>query len=327
MTTQICAARIAGPNGAMQTQRGTDDERGVQQSREDTGLPRTTSACVIGGGGTTQARNRRHHAPHSDWGGQPCQYTEGAVTATRGADQFQAVDGGRGPAPARHDGGRQGPTPLRARALPLGSDGDSARGRVGTPFPAVNRNALWTGEFLAQAVAEWKDGASGHQIAVRLGRGLTRSAVIAKMHRLGLGNIPGRYKPRKAQPKQAKPPKPRVERVERAQRVRPSRSSGFALRPLGIKHPSALPARPLPLAQPTTDIARVRLDELKSRHCRWIVGDPKRIAAGQPVFCGSRREPGLPYCRDHNARAYHEVSAAPRQHYGEGGPLPKPRLQ
>ena len=200
---------------------------------------------------------------------------------------------------------------------------------LGTPFPPVNRNALWTDEFLAQAVAEWKDGASGNQIAVRLGRGLTRSAVIAKMHRLGLGNIPGRYKPRKAQPKQAKAKAPRPPRIERAPRVRPSRSSsGFALRPLGIKHPSALPARPLPPAQPTTDIARVRLDELKSRHCRWIVGDPKRIAAGQPVFCGARREQGLPYCRDHNARAYHEVSAAPRQHYGEGGArVSKPRLQ
>ena len=59
------------------------------------------------------------------------------------------------------------------------------------------------GNVLEAARAEWIGGASGGDIARRHGGGLTRSAVIAKMHRLGLGNIRGATN--RARPSRGKP--------------------------------------------------------------------------------------------------------------------------
>ena len=101
-----------------------------------------------------------------------------------------------------------------ARRMQRGAEAVIKRAaELGIPFPAVvDRNEVW-GRCLEAAKAEWMGGASGSDIARIHGSGLTRSAVIAKMHRLGLGNIPGRNKPRKVKPKpvikQCRPRKPR----------------------------------------------------------------------------------------------------------------------
>jgi len=60
----------------------------------------------------------------------------------------------------------------------------------------------------------------------------------------------------------------------------------------------ALPPAPLPEA-PQTDIGRVHIADLESKHCRWIVGEP-----ADGMCCGEDRVPGLPYCKPHSLRAY-----------------------
>lgn len=70
----------------------------------------------------------------------------------------------------------------------------------------------WTPERVETLTALWEEGLSCREIATRLG-GVTRSAVIGKVHRLGLD---GRENPstpgsKRAAPKVAKPPKPKKE--------------------------------------------------------------------------------------------------------------------
>ena len=73
---------------------------------------------------------------------------------------------------------------------------------------------------------------------------------------------------------------------------------------------------PLPPKVRPSDVARVLHDDLKSRHCRWPVGNVKRaIAQHRPLFCGKRREPGLPYCAEHVACAYRAIADIPRHYY------------
>src|ERR1700730_9376039 len=51
----------------------------------------------------------------------------------------------------------------------------------------------WTDEIVEQLKQHWIDGKSASQIANLLGNGVTRNAVIGKVHRLGLA---GRSRPR-----------------------------------------------------------------------------------------------------------------------------------
>ena len=44
----------------------------------------------------------------------------------------------------------------------------------------------WTDEIIEQLKQHWSEGKSASQIASLLGNGLTRNAVIGKVHRLGL---------------------------------------------------------------------------------------------------------------------------------------------
>ena len=136
--------------------------------------------------------------------------------------------------------------------------------------------------------------------------GLTRSAVIAKMHRLGLGNTRERKKP---------PPPPKLRAKRKV--AKPDKCEIVWHRRWSFKRPGA--RQPQPPRVRTEDIARIAHDDLKSRHCRWPVGNVKRaIAQHRPLFCGKRREPGLPYCAEHVACAYRAIALIPRHYYPTG---------
>jgi len=127
----------------------------------------------------------------------------------------------------------------------------------------------WTDERVETLKKLWAEGLSASQIAAALG-GVTRNAVIGKVHRLGLS---GRAKaPSSAAPR---PRKPRVH----SHMLRVSRPS----------------IRGNPLGQRRT------LLELTEETCRWPIGDP-----GQPdfFFCGGQTITGLPYCAYHSRVAY-----------------------
>jgi len=146
-------------------------------------------------------------------------------------------------------------------------------------------SATWTDERVETLARLWKDGLSASQIARSLG-GVTRNAVIGKVHRLGLS---GRAAPSAPGARRAKPKR---ERRLRIMRVVP---------PVRAQMPAAGALAPVPV-EGLASILTVRRGQ-----CRWPIGEP-----GQEGFCvcGRRATRGA-YCAPHGALAYR---ATPRDH-------------
>lgn len=132
----------------------------------------------------------------------------------------------------------------------------------------------WTDERVEQLKALWTEGLSASQIARVLG-GVTRNAVIGKVHRLGLA---GRAGPTRSE--------------------RPRHTSS---------HRSV--ARTQPVERETVEEDPVVLEDgsfvtvlnVSDRMCRWPIGDP---AEGEFHFCGHKPKEGSPYCEAHARKAY-----------------------
>jgi GcrA cell cycle regulator len=158
----------------------------------------------------------------------------------------------------------------------------------------------WTDEIVEQLKQHWIDGKSASQIAGLLGNGVTRNAVIGKVHRLGLAGrakTPGAAALRP--PRRSAPPHmPRVAgpRLSHAPRMtRGATALAFA--------PHALPE--LEQQQEFESVVvpmslRVTIIELKESMCRWPLGDP---ATSEFRYCGSPTASG-PYCAYHGGLAY-----------------------
>ncbi len=125
----------------------------------------------------------------------------------------------------------------------------------------------WTPDRVKTLMALWAEGVSTLEIGRRLG--VTKNAVVGKVHRLGL---PKRQSPISSAPrapraaKPTEPPKPKVEEA------------------------------PLP---DTADM--VKMEELTSGMCNWPEGEP---GTDDFRFCGQQVLEGKPYCAAHCARAY-----------------------
>lgn len=128
------------------------------------------------------------------------------------------------------------------------------------------------------------DGHSASQIAEELGGGVTRNAVIGKIHRLGLTGR-GRQAPRA-------PRKSRVSKILARVRVRISTKKDFDA--------EFQPSPPIDLTEPTGP--RVSITQLNANTCRWPYGDP---ASEEFAYCGAQPVgSGLPYCPYHTQLAY-----------------------
>jgi GcrA cell cycle regulator len=140
----------------------------------------------------------------------------------------------------------------------------------------------WTDDRVETLKKLWLDGLSASQIAKQLG-GVTRNAVIGKVHRLGLS---GRATPSQPQrpvfraprpPRPATPPPPR--RIEAAQPAAPS-----------------LPSMPSMPEEPGSATVLT----LGAHMCKWPIGDP---SSDSFTFCGRRIGDGS-YCVEHARVAY-----------------------
>ncbi len=177
------------------------------------------------------------------------------------------------------------------------------------------------------------------QIAEELG-GVSRNAVIGKAHRLGLQSRPSpvkandgedaparkpatpRAKPApaaaptapvaKAQPAPvrpaAAPTMPSAPRSTNPDQMPPTIRSigpgGFVRQNPGEQSspPPPAPPRRLVPARPSPEIAdKTSLLDLNDRICKWPLGHP-----GEPDFhfCGTKVNPGFPYCVEHCGLAY-----------------------
>jgi len=154
----------------------------------------------------------------------------------------------------------------------------------------------WTDERVESLKKLWQDGLSASQIAKQLG-GVTRNAVIGKVHRLGLSG--------RAKAIAAPAPRPRKPRPAVSVASRPLVHGNVALAP--VSRPAVEP-EPEDLPDPISNVVpmaeRCTILDLTEFTCRWPVGEP-----GKPDFfyCGSRTKTGLPYCAYHARIAYQPV--------------------
>ena len=145
----------------------------------------------------------------------------------------------------------------------------------------------WTDERVTTLKKLWLDGLSASQIAKQLG-GVTRNAVIGKVHRLGLS---GRAAP--SQPARAtfRPSRPRPAAQPTQAPSAPRRIE--AVQPRAVSAPS-VPA-PMPDLPGTATVMT-----LGAHMCKWPIGDP---SSDEFSFCGRRSSEGV-YCVEHARVAY-----------------------
>lgn len=170
----------------------------------------------------------------------------------------------------------------------------------------------WTDERVELLKKLWADGLSASQIAAELG-GVTRNAVIGKVHRLGLS---GRAKSAPAAVARIRKPVASAPRpaasigggVSRQQQQPVYASRGNAALAAAPVMEARQAPTPAPRAVPmqlveTTPFAceSVTIMELKENMCRWPLGDPSQADFR---FCGGRCAPGNAYCGHHATIAY-----------------------
>jgi GcrA cell cycle regulator len=154
----------------------------------------------------------------------------------------------------------------------------------------------WTDERVALLRKLWAEGLSASQIAKQLG-GVTRNAVIGKVHRLGLA---GRATPSRPAKRPVRTARPRI--------VGPSAPR---LRP-----PSLAPAVVIPDLEPLKfeDGKTASVLTLNESMCKYPIGDPNDADF---AFCGRASFGGHPYCQDHARLAYQPSQAKKRRATGE----------
>lgn len=138
----------------------------------------------------------------------------------------------------------------------------------------------WNDERVEQLKKMWAEGLSASQIASKMG-GVTRNAVIGKVHRLGLS---GRAAPAKPQ---------------RGCSSSRFEDSGATYREPAMKTIVPEPEFIAPLILDSGD--RTTVATLKNNMCRWPVGDPAREDFH---FCGQSTPAGKSYCAYHAHLAF-----------------------
>ena len=163
----------------------------------------------------------------------------------------------------------------------------------------------WTEDRVSRLTKLWADGLSASQIAADLG-GVTRNAVIGKVHRLGLS---GRAKPAsstasriKRQPRSAGYASTRAPRAT-------ARTSGANA--LNIDAVAEVRFRPKPIEDVVIPISRhVTVMQLTEDTCKWPNGDPQNSNFS---FCGHRSKETTPYCEFHSKLAFQPASERRRR--------------
>lgn len=147
----------------------------------------------------------------------------------------------------------------------------------------------------------WSDGASAAEVASAMGQGLTRNAVIAKVHRL---KLPKRSKDAiRLQSRSAmgrvNPGQPKANGIA-ARAEKRQRSAALAI----AQHARNTPFREgaLPPEDAGVDVTSlIGFDDRRiGKDCAWIPGDPLNGA----MCCGQPVKPGSEWCPEHHARVY-----------------------
>lgn len=206
----------------------------------------------------------------------------------------------------------------------------------------------WTDERVETLKKMWTEGQSASQIAKELG-GVTRNAVIGKVHRLGLSNradeiedIAPKAEAPKAEPKvetakgdaaKADPVKPEMAKATAVKSdapedealdedaVKPSLRVETAIAPIPMRKaiiPAGQPLPPQPSANEISPEALASVREVEKRAMRLSLMDLTERTCKWPIgdpatpefwFCGLPSQPGKPYCEAHVGVAFQPMSA------------------
>ncbi|ROU01206.1 GcrA family cell cycle regulator [Histidinibacterium lentulum] len=201
----------------------------------------------------------------------------------------------------------------------------------------------WTDDRVELLKKMWGEGQSASQIAKELG-GVTRNAVIGKVHRLGLSNRTtgaavtdapeaaadidveaevAAPPVEAARPKASSRPEPDAAPFpEMAGEAEDEEDDDPPAPPMSAARRAIIPAgQPLPPQPSANEISpealakvtevekqarRITLMELTERTCKWPVGDP---ATPDFWFCGLPVQQGKPYCEAHVGVAFQPMSS------------------
>jgi GcrA cell cycle regulator len=166
----------------------------------------------------------------------------------------------------------------------------------------------WTDERVEKLKKLWSEGLSASQIAAQLG-GVSRNAVIGKVHRL---NLPGRAKAggtqTAARPKRPAAVAPRPSNFAARQvAARPvARPTGNTVAKEEIDVDFETQSEQLPVPANGNNVVvpmsrRLELTQLTERTCKWPIGDPLN---DDFHFCGNESPDNSPYCTYHQRLAY-----------------------
>ncbi len=140
----------------------------------------------------------------------------------------------------------------------------------------------WNDERVELLKKFWAEGLSASQIASKMG-GVTRNAVIGKVHRLGLSGRAAPAKPQRG--------------CDRERRLEELPAQAFAR--AEIEELIDEPGFVAPVVLETGDLATVAT--LKGNMCKWPIGDP---AKDDFHFCGQSAPTGKSYCPYHAQLAF-----------------------
>ncbi|MEM9169561.1 MAG: GcrA family cell cycle regulator [Pseudomonadota bacterium] len=161
----------------------------------------------------------------------------------------------------------------------------------------------WNEERVEMLKQLWAEGLSASQIAGKMG-GVTRNAVIGKVHRLGLSG-------------RAAPAKPQRGRTFSDESAPPQTASAAEPEAPAITEPEFIAPLQLDDGELTT------VASLSKNMCRWPIGDP---ATDDFHFCGKPTAVGKSYCAYHARLAFQPSQRrpeprkeAPRQITAENG--------
>lgn len=166
--------------------------------------------------------------------------------------------------------------------------------------------SFWNDERETILTRLWADGLSASEVAQEMG--ITRSAVIGKVHRMKIkgGSVPGRGGRQKESPETRQ----LLRKIQLANK-RQARAANKPF-PIGDKAPPKLGPvqpyveKPQPYDPPMNQ--RVTWDQLEDHHCRFILGDVQKSWC----YCGGKKLNGVSYC-GHHARI---VFAVPEIAFG-----------
>ena len=145
----------------------------------------------------------------------------------------------------------------------------------------------WTAERIEQLRHCIASGLTCSQTAAEIG--VTRNAVIGKIHRLGLS--PAR--PAGASARSC-PPRARHPRISPSSRLfRLIQSDARGAGEVSVLEPS--------VPEPIDSAQRCSLLEIAQDKCHWPIGDPH---AADFAFCGNAAVTGFSYCAGHARMAY-----------------------